>query len=245
MRICIAVQARMKSERFPGKVLADLHGYPMLWSVFNRAARARLADDLVIAAAPDQELLEFGHTYDFPVVAGPETDLIRRYQNVLNETKCDAVVIVTGDCPLIDPEVIDLVISTCRAQFWELDYVTTSPPYTWPAGQDVALVPAWTLDRLDDMVPPGPDREWMTTYLWQHQLLYRTLAIARRRGLSYLRWMVDYPEDLDFVRKVYRRFGADCATATLVKNLPTNPWLTGVPLTVERHHNYVPEEYSI
>ena len=154
MNVLAVIQARMGSSRFPGKVLADLCGHPVLWHVVTRTREA-VANTVVACPAGDQAIVDYCRTQGFPVFAwdGPEEDCLGRYAAcVQSESLCapvDLVVRITADCPLIDPLEIKGVLMSAETPH---TYLRNSSRV--PHGQDVEIWDAaflrWSAANVDD-----------------------------------------------------------------------------------------------
>ena len=109
----IVLQARMESTRFPGKVLADIHGIPMLAYQINRLKQCKKIDEIIIATTTkisDDEVEKLGKKLGIEVFRGEEEDVLKRYANAIEFRDVKIVVRITGDCPLIDPKIVDKVV---------------------------------------------------------------------------------------------------------------------------------------
>jgi spore coat polysaccharide biosynthesis protein SpsF len=212
MKIVAIVQARMGSTRLPGKVRMDIAGEPMLTRVMNRLQRAQRLDEVRIATTTndaDDVLESFCRTNGWPVSRGSEDDVLDRYHRAAIAAGADHVVRVTSDCPLIDPGVVDDVVAAYLAELPEIDYAAnTLPPRTFPRGLDVEVFSFAALLAAAENDANPAWREHVTPYLYRTPGI-RTLRIANDVDHSDLRWTVDTPEDLQFVREVYARFGDD------------------------------------
>ena len=208
--IVAIVQARMGSTRLPGKVLADVCGKPMLEHIVSRLRRSRLVDDVIVAtsnAQADDPVIESATQRNFKVFRGHENDVLDRYYEAAKHAKADIVVRITGDCPLIDPEIVDRVIATFLSE--ECDYASNTLVCTYPDGLDAevfsfaALEIAWREGRR------AADREHVTPFIRTSQR-FRLRNVQSELGQStrHLRWTVDEPRDLEFIRAVYTRLGA-------------------------------------
>ncbi|HMF11340.1 MAG TPA: NTP transferase domain-containing protein, partial [Gemmataceae bacterium] len=205
MRAVAIVQARMNSTRLPGKALADLAGRPVLWHVVQRVRRAVRVDEVVVAtstSAADDSLHEFCVRDNIPVFRGSVNDLLDRYYLAARAHVADVIVRITGDCPLIDPSVIDRVLETYAGG--EYDYVSNVIHYTYPDGLDVEALSMSALARAWREATKPSEREHVTTYL-RFSNRFRTLNVAHEPDLSQLgsRWSIDEPCDLEFVRQIY------------------------------------------
>jgi len=212
MRIVAIIQARMGSTRLPGKVLQELGGAPMLARVVNRSARTKRLDELVVATtlqAADEPIVKSCAAYGWPCFRGSAIDVLDRSYQAAIEYRADVVVRITADCPLIEPEIVDLVVQEFCVK-GPLDYVSnTLSPRSFPRGLDVevmtfeALACAW----LEDENPLW--REHVTPYIYRHPEKFTLKAVANEKNYSSMRWTVDTAQDLAFVRQIYNYFGHD------------------------------------
>ena len=212
--IVAIIQARMSSTRLPGKVLADIAGRPMLWHVTDRARRARLVDLVVVATScdsADKPIADFCREEAIECYRGSPDDVLDRFYHAAERFGADVIVRITGDCPLIDPEVIDKVIETYSQG--DYDYVANSLRYTYPDGLDVEVISLGALERAWREAKELRQREHLTAYI-RFSGLFRIANVENDDDLSREnhRWVVDEPRDLDFVREVYARLWTNGAT---------------------------------
>lgn len=203
-RTVAIVQARMTSTRLPGKVLADLAGAPMILRQLDRVARARTLDAIVVATstdASDDPLAEVVEAAGCPVVRGSLDDVLDRFIAAVDASGADVVVRITADCPLISPRVIDEVVTAFRES--GADYLSNTMAPTFPDGLDVEVVRADVLRAVAAEATDAPEREHVTLGVYRRDDRFTIGNLAGDRDLSSLRWTVDTPEDLAFVRAVY------------------------------------------
>ena len=217
----------MGSARLPGKVMAGILGRPMLAHVVDRCRRAGTLDGVIVATTtltPDDEIARLCAAEGWPCARGSAEDLLDRYYQAARDEEAQVVVRVTSDCPLIEPEVVDRVVGVFRGGD-RCDYASnTLPPRTFPRGLDVevmsfaALAQAWR----EDGDPAW--REHVTPYLYHHPEKFRLQAVTEEADHSDMRWTVDTPEDLAFVRRVYDHFGhADFSWRDVLAVLARHP----------------------
>ncbi len=204
------IQARMGSSRFPGKVLEDLCGRPMLWQVVNRVRKARSLDKVAVATtdgATDDAIAHFCDREQIGCFRGSERDVLDRFYQAAKANGADVVVRVTADCPLIDPAVIDKVVA--RFDRGDCDYASNAMRYTYPDGLDTEVFSFSALERAWREASKPSEREHVTPYLRTDR--FRTTNVESEIQLSpdQYRWTVDHPQDLQFVRKVYEAFSAN------------------------------------
>jgi spore coat polysaccharide biosynthesis protein SpsF (cytidylyltransferase family) len=204
LMILAILQARVSSSRLPGKVLKPILGKPMLFLQIERLMRCRRFHLLVVATSIDrsddilaQQCAERG----ILVYRGSLTDVLDRFIGAAQKYEPDAVVRLTGDCPLADWEVIDLTISTFLNGGY--DYLSNTDPPTYPDGLDVEIVSYRALIEAGAEARLPSEREHVTLFARNHPDRYRIGSVKQQVDLSSLRWTVDESEDLEFVRAVY------------------------------------------
>lgn len=212
MKTVAIIQARMGSTRLPGKVLQDLAGEPMLVRVVNRTRRARRIDEVVIATTDlprDDELERLCASRRWLCHRGSEDDVLDRYYQAARRFGADVVVRITSDCPLIEPEVVDQVVSAYAAPP-PVDYASNVlPERTFPRGLDVEAFGFALLARLWRECRDPAAREHVTEQVFRTPGRFRVRNVTSPRDLSHWRWTVDTPDDLLLVRKIYEHFGGD------------------------------------
>lgn len=204
--ILAVLQARMSSSRLPGKVLAPVLGQPMIARQLERLRRSRRIDELVVATSvdpSDDPLAEAVAALGVTVFRGDLQDVLSRFCRVLEaRPQATAMVRLTADCPLTDWTLIDALIERHLAE--DADYTSTNlPERTWPHGLDAEIVrPAALLRAGREAVDPY-EREHVMPFLYHRPEAHRLVGLPRAASLAHLRWTVDYPADLEFVRRVY------------------------------------------
>ncbi|HET7475533.1 MAG TPA: glycosyltransferase family protein [Dermatophilaceae bacterium] len=197
MRVNAVIQARSGSTRLPGKVLQDLGGRPVLEWVIRAARSAGQLDAVVVATtteAGDDAVAALAVGLGVPVVRGSEDDVLSRFLLAVRQHPCDAVVRLTADCPLLDPELIDAVAGAWRAAPG-YDYVSTVLCRSLPRGLDVELVTAAALRRVD-AVAAGHDRVHVTSGVYADPLAFALLGLHVAPRADDLRVTLDTTEDL-------------------------------------------------
>jgi len=198
------LQARCSSTRFPGKVLAPLHGRPMILCQIERLRRARTLDRIVVATSvesSDDQLVELLAKEGVEVRRGPLDDVLTRFALVVDELRPDHIVRLTADCPLTDPGVIDLIVEDHLAS--GRDYTSNVRPPTFPHGFDAECLTADAFGRLRVLELTAREREHVTLGLAERPEEFSIGNVVQAPDRSALRWTVDVPADLDFVRQVY------------------------------------------
>lgn len=233
------LQARMNSSRLPGKVLAPILGEPMIGRQIERLRRADSLDGFVVATsvdASDDELSDYLTTLDVAVVRGSLDDVLGRFVDVIDEYRPRTVVRLTADCPLASPRVIDRVVGEFHAS--GLDYVSNTLEPTYPDGLDVEAVRADVLRWVAANSADSHEHEHVTLGVYRRPERFAVGNVRNERDLSNLRWTVDTPEDLEFVRSVYGRLypgTPDFDVADVLALLDREPGLSRTSMDAERN----------
>lgn len=227
MNLVAIIQARMGSSRLPGKTLVDLAGHSMLAQVVRRVRRCRTLDRVVVAtstAQADHAIEQECQRLGVACFRGSESDVLDRYAAAARHFQAAAVVRITADCPLIDPEVTDRVVrrfvefvepgqgrSDCSRhltanQFGVLAYASNTLRRTYPRGLDTEVFSAAALEVARREAGEPFQRAHVTPYIYQHPEQFRLLAVTGDGDHSQHRWTVDTAEDLELVRAIYARF---------------------------------------
>jgi spore coat polysaccharide biosynthesis protein SpsF len=206
MKIVCFIEARFRSTRLPGKVLKPILGKPMLELMIERLKRARTIDGIVVATtdqAADDGIAELAQRLNVGVFRGSEDDVLGRVLGAARAFQADVIVETTGDCPLHDPAIIDMVVSDFR--IGGADFVSNVLKYTTPRGTDVRVFTTAALDEINRSSADPADHEHVSLHFWEHPEKYtlRDVLIGLPPETAQLRLTVDTPEDFELVRQVY------------------------------------------
>lgn len=241
MRTVAIIQARMSSTRLPGKIVAPIAGKPMLWHVITRAGRARTLNEVVLATsdeAADDAIAHLCAQLGVSFFRGSMDDVLDRYYQAALQFGAEVIVRLTADCPLLDPDVIDRGVEAYRMN--EYDYVSNTVERTYPDGLDAEVFSLQALARAWREASWKSEREHVTPYIWKHPELFRLGAFKQERDLSWMRWTVDEPRDLEFVREVYKRIGdRTFGMRQVVELLAAEPELLRLNRGIELNAGYI------
>jgi spore coat polysaccharide biosynthesis protein SpsF len=207
-RIVASIEARMGSSRLPGKVLADIGGRPALTRLLDRLRQTTTLHDIVLATSvqPADDILEdWAKTNDVFIHRGSEADVLRRVLEAHLAVESDVIVEITGDCVFIDPELVDMVVSTFLHN--DCDVVTNAWRRSYPDGMDVQVFRRSALEEVDATIDDPAVREHVSPYFYEHPERYRVvhLLAPARWSAPDTRIVLDYPEDLYFLRELWNR----------------------------------------
>lgn len=205
MKTVAIIQARTGSTRLRGKVLRELHGKPMLAHQIERVQRSQRIHTIVVATTTKREddpVAELARSLDVSVFRGDEHDVLDRFYKAAKEHNAEAIVRLTGDCPLSDPLIIDHVLTYFERATTYLDY--TSTPRNYPEGLDcevfafAPLAVAWKEATLPS------EREHVTLFIKNHpERFVCKIWESGERNDSSMHWSVDTEADFRFVEAVY------------------------------------------
>ncbi len=227
MRIVTIIQARAASTRLPGKVLLPICGTEVLAHVISRCQRIQGSDEVVVAtsASPqDVPVLELASSRGAETLAGSESDVLARFFEAAIEFGADAVVRVTADCPMLDPEVSSRVVSAFTEG--EYDYVSNIKPPTFPDGLDTEVFSVKALERAYREATLTSHREHVTPYFWREPGRFRVANVENDVDLSHLRWTLDGEADLEMMRRLCDVMDAqfkDASMQDFIKALEAHP----------------------
>ncbi len=207
MRRVVIVQARMTSTRLRGKVLMPVAGRPMLAQQLRRIKRCALVDAICVATttnAADEPLVSLAHQEQVDCYRGSEQDVLSRFVGAAQASSADVIVRVTGDCPLIDPNIVDEVIRELITGSSECDYASNVLQRTYPRGLDVEALFLDTLLRVDRLACSPSAREHVTTFVYAERPdLFLVRSVSDAEDNSALRWTVDTAADLHLILALY------------------------------------------
>jgi spore coat polysaccharide biosynthesis protein SpsF len=247
--ILAILQARSSSTRFPHKVLADLGGQPMILQQIKRLERSKLIDKLVVATTTDpsdDKLAELLRESKIHFYRGSLNNVLERFIDIIDIEKPDTVVRLTADCPLTDANVIDRVIQEHISSRCQYTSNTFKP--TYPDGLDVECFEPNSLKELFESDPSEIESEHVTYGLYKRPEFCTIHSVEQEVDRSNLRWTVDLPEDLEFVRSVYSAFEPDYYSfgqEDLIKVAQTKPELHRTDTILERNASLIEQESGL
>mgnify|MGYP003834793261 CR=1 FL=1 len=208
-KIATVVQARMTSSRLPFKVMMCLSGKPLLQRQIERINGSVLNGTVIVATsveASDDPIEEFCVKEGFRCYRGSLNDLLQRHLEAAESVNAEYVIKIPSDVPLIDPDVINRVVSYFFKNVNSFDYVSNLHPPTYPDGNDVEIMTIEALRKANIEALRELEREHTTPYFWENPHLFRIGNVSWESGFDYSmshRWTIDYEEDYLFIKTVY------------------------------------------
>ncbi|MGG7153324.1 cytidylyltransferase domain-containing protein [Clostridium neonatale] len=218
MKIICIVQARMGSERLPGKVMKEIDGQPMISYTLNSLKECRYIDEVILATSIlkiNDKLAEYAESIGFEVFRGSEDNVLERYKQVADKYEGDIIIRVTGDCPLINHIIVDNVIT--KFLMYDYDYVRLDVPDTFQRGFDTEVFSKRALDKVYSIACSEENinkedyqmfREHVTYYIYNHRDEFK-VGYVKGEGKYFenrdINLSVDMPEDFERVKNIIEK----------------------------------------
>jgi glutamate-1-semialdehyde 2,1-aminomutase len=206
MKIAAIVQARMGSSRLPGKVMKSIQDMPMIEILIKRLSKSKLVHQIIVATSTNDEntpLVNHLESMNIKCEIGSEENVLSRYYNAAKKNQIDIIVRITGDCPLVDANIVD----RCIKEFIDKDvsYISNVSPCTFPDGLDVEV---FSFESLEDAYlnnTLSTEKEHVTPYIINSEN-YKKSNIKHSKDLSKSRWTVDEIIDFEVIKEVFNYF---------------------------------------
>ncbi len=206
MKIIAVVQARMGSKRLPNKVMQTINGVPMIELLLNRLSMVSCIDQIILAtpsSASNSILNAHVRNLGYEVYNGSENDVLDRYYQAVKDKRPDAVIRITGDCPLIDPSLVNDIVKAFIEQ--NVDYLSNTLDPTYPDGLDTEIFTYKSLEKAADLAKLPKEREHVTPYIYESGL-FKTASYKHAQDHSDKRWTVDEASDFQVISSIYNYF---------------------------------------
>jgi len=199
--IVAIIQARMGSSRLPGKVMKEIRGKPVISYLIERLRYCNTIDRIVIASTIsklDDPIVQFCIENKILHYRGSEDDVLDRFYQASLVYKATHIVRLTADCPLIDPNLIDFLISSFFKT--KLDHMSLGP--TYPEGLDAEIFNFTSLEKSWKNAKLKTEREHVTTHIWSNPTQFKCKILRHSSDYSKYRVTIDEPADFDVVKAI-------------------------------------------
>ena len=209
MKIVATIEARMSSSRLPGKVLMPVLEQPMLQHLVRRLRAVPSIDAIILATTtnPADNVLEaFAGKVGIDCFRGSEDDVMQRVIDAAGTAGADLVVEITGDCPIIDPEIVEQVIRMFKAH--DVAYVSNTQMRSYPDGMDVQVFRLDTLKRSAALTSERLDREHVTMHIRSHPELFSQVHLVAPSEVHWpeLGLTLDEQADYELLKRIIEHF---------------------------------------
>ena len=199
------IQAHMNSQRLPGKVLLPILKKPILWHIYHRLTFSKKLDKICISTSKnpsDDPIVDFAKENNIKIFRGNEENLILRHLGAAELFSADVIVRITADDPLVDPKIIDDLISLYE-QNPDTDFVCNNKERTFPVGLDIEIIPIKTLKKFASISEDPIFYEFfISNYIFEHPNNFKSIGLKLDKPLLE-RWTLDFPEDYEFIKQIY------------------------------------------
>lgn len=242
-KIFATIEARMTSTRLPGKVLREAVGKPMLELMIERVRRVPMLDGVIVATtvnAADDAIVALARRLGVACYRGSEDDVLSRVLEAARAHHADVIVELTGDCPLIDPDIVTETIDRYLAS--GADYVSNILERTYPIGMDTQVFATDVLADVARRSDDPADHEHVSLFIYRHPEIYRLRNVAAPQCFTRprLRLTLDTGEDLALIGAVFEALYADnpnFGLSDILAFLDRRPEIAGLNAAVA--HRYV------
>jgi len=204
-KVVATIEARMTSTRLPGKVLLEIGGKPALAYMINRIKQSRLVDDIVVATTvndSDEPIIDLCNKIGCKYFRGREEDVLLRVLEAAKSVNADIIVELTGDCPFIDPDIIDKVIELYFSG--DYDYASNVVERSFPDGFDTQVFSVQSLEKVARMTDDPIDRVHVSCYFYNNPHKFKLANLLADKDSTWpdLRLTIDEPADYQLLKVI-------------------------------------------
>ena len=199
-KVGVIVQARLGSERLPGKVLLQACNKPFLELLLERLSGL---NPIVATTTQDRDipLVELCEKLRVPVYRGSEPDVLERTYRAAKEHGLKTIIRITSDCPLADPEMISNYLQQIEEE--DVDYLTNTLERTFPRGMDIEIFSFKALEAAWKEAVEPYDREHVTPYIRRHWGRFKPFSVKQSEDASSIRLTLDTPDDYKLLKAIF------------------------------------------
>ncbi len=241
MKVVAIIQARMTSSRLPGKVLMPLANKPVLAHIVERLSYCKMIEKIVVATTnevSDDLVAEYCENNNIDCYRGSLDDVLDRYYQTAKIHHADPIVRITGDCPVIDPVVVDAVITGYLSG--EYDFYGLGGEF--PDGLDCAVFSFSAIERAWKEAKLQSEREHVGPYIENNPHLFRNGTLELFQGLAQQRWTLDELNDYELLSKIFNklyRLDSPFLTHEILQFIQNNPELLAINAQIVRNEGYL------
>ena len=204
--IISVIQARMGSSRLPGKVMKKIDNSSVVLNyVIDQLKSSEKVEKILVATTDlkeDDLICSHLSSQNIDYFRGSSDDVLDRFYQCTKIFSDSLIVRITADNPLIDPKIIDLVITEFLNH--NCDYATNSLKRTFPYGTEVEVFPFHVLEKAWKHAKMPSEREHVTPFIRDPKNNFNLFNIENNEDLSFLRYTVDRNEDLELVKEIIK-----------------------------------------
>ena len=207
MKVTAIIQARVGSTRLRGKVLKKINGKEIILHLLDRLSSSKKISKIIIAIPNTKENDKLCHLLkknNFLIFRGSERNVLNRYYECAKKFKSNHILRITGDCPLIDPKLVDELIKKYQAS--KVDYASNVINRTFPDGMDMEIFSFKSLKIANENVILKKDKEHVTDYFLRSNRFKKLNHLSKKENYSFLRITLDNKNDFLLIKKIFNYF---------------------------------------
>ena len=239
--LCI-IQARTGSKRFPNKILMKVFNKTLLEFLLDRIKRLKRSIKIIVATTKkkkDQKIINISKKNNVSVFCGSETNVLKRYFDIVNKKKPDTIIRITSDCPLIDISYVEELLNYFLNS--DYDYVNNFDHKYLPEGFCCEIFNYITLAKTYKFAKSKFDKEHVTSYIWKHPNRFKIkyFKTKKKMNLKDLRLTLDYFEDYLLIKKIIENLYLKKKYFTLndiINFIKKNKYLINLNKRYNSHH---------
>lgn len=239
------IQARVSSSRLPGKVIKEISGKTLIEIMSERVKHSEMIEQLILATSldsSDNDLINVCHKIRLPYFRGSLDDVLERFYKAAEPYMPEFVVRLTGDCPLMDPIVIDSAVKVISDS--DYDYVSNTLNPTFPDGIDVEVFKFSALRKAYLKACLPSEREHVTPYIWKNSTfkggnIFKSFSLENPVDCSNYRLTVDYHNDLNVIEYLIKSIGIDKGWHDYVNIINRHPEISFLNKEHSRNEGYI------
>ena len=205
-KVLAIVQARFFASRLPGKVLKKINNKTLLEILIRRLLKSKKISKIIIACSSnkmDKEIIKIANKVKIDYFIGSEKNVLKRYYLAAKKFKFNNICRITADCPLIDSNIVDLVIKNFFEQ--KVDYASNAIPPSFPDGLDIEIFNFKSLAKAYKYATSAYDKEHVNPYMKRDKNITK-FNLKNEEDLSWLRVTLDEQSDFNLIKKILENF---------------------------------------
>jgi len=232
----VIIEARYSATRLPGKVMMDICGQPLLKRLIDRIKLSKKDLDIILATSTnpaDQQIVNLAIAENINFFRGSENDVLGRVTKAAKKFKVKTVINVCGDCPLIDPGIIDTGLEVYTKKINDIVFCGFNAQ-SYPQGTELAIYGSELLFKIEKKAKDPEFREHTCLYFLKNLDDFKILNLVADNfnTMPELRLQVDFMQDLMLVREIYKRllpkFGNKFTISDVINLIKKNYFLTRI-----------------
>ena len=203
------VEARMGSTRLPGKVMMKVKNVPMISLLIDRLKQVKKINKIIVAttnSSNDDSFCKYLRDKKINFFRGSEDNVMKRVIDASKKYKIKNIIQITGDCPLVDPEIVSQALNTFEKN--NFDFVSNSTYRSYPDGMDVCIFSSKNLNKSYKLTNSKYDQEHVSLFMKRKKRIFSQCNIVAPENLNYpnLGLTLDEKKDYDLIKIIFSKF---------------------------------------